>query len=59
MVNYSIATGLGIAGTIDRYTSHGPDVLHGYHNAWWLGVAFGAAGVVVSLYFVWLSRLPK
>ncbi|KXS97101.1 hypothetical protein AC579_1067 [Pseudocercospora musae] len=59
MVNYSIATGLGIGGTIDRYTSHGHTPLHGYHNVWWLGVAFGAAGVVTSLYFVWQSRIPK
>ncbi|CAK4033381.1 MFS general substrate transporter [Lecanosticta acicola] len=56
MVNYSIATGLGIAGTIARYTTPTQGVLGGYRDAWWLGLAFGLAGFAISLYFICQSR---
>ncbi|KAF2164514.1 hypothetical protein M409DRAFT_67994 [Zasmidium cellare ATCC 36951] len=59
MVNYSIATGLGIAGTLDRYLSpiHG---LHGgYRDAWWFGIALSLFGFLISLYFIWQTRSRK
>ncbi|KXT02622.1 hypothetical protein AC579_5445 [Pseudocercospora musae] len=59
MVNYSIATGLGIAGTVDRYSTPRDGLLGGFHNAWWLGAASGIAGVLMSLYFVWQTRQPQ
>lgn len=69
MVNYSISTGLGIAGTIDRYStaaaSHSapPGVsppsavlLQGYRGAWYFGMGLDCVGLALSGYFIWRSR---
>ncbi|GAB7341496.1 hypothetical protein MBLNU457_7722t2 [Dothideomycetes sp. NU457] len=67
MVNYSISTGLGIAGSIDRYVTqhytklnHGEVtqevMLRGFRGAWYFGMALDVAGLAVALWFVWRSR---
>lgn len=57
VVNYSIASGLGFAGSIERHVNHdGLHDLEGYRAAWMLGIAFSGLGVVISLIFVWMSR---
>ena len=65
MVNYSISTGLGIAGTIDRYTtanavakggSEQSTLLEGYRGAWYFGMGLDVLGLALSAYFIWRSR---
>jgi hypothetical protein len=57
VVNYSIASGLGLAGSIESHVNKdGLHTLDGYRGAWYLGIGFSALGVVISLYFIWVSR---
>jgi MFS family permease len=57
VVNYSIASGLGIAGSIERHVHDtGGSALDGYRAAWYLGIGFSTLGVCISLFFVWTSR---
>jgi hypothetical protein len=57
IVNYSIASGLGLAGSIESHINKdGSHTLAGYRGAWFLGIGFSALGVFISLYFVWVSR---
>ena len=56
MVNYSISTGLGIAGSIDRYVTPNAGVWGGYLAAWDFGIALAALGLLISFYFIWKSR---
>jgi len=57
VVNYSIASGLGFAGSIERHVNgDGQHEIEGYRAAWQLGIGFSALGVVISLFFVWKSR---
>ena len=56
MVNYSISTGLGFAGSIDRYVTAKHGVLAGYRGAWYFGIGLSAIGLVISFYFIWKSR---
>jgi MFS family permease len=57
VVNYSIASGLGFAGSIESSIAHkGGSQLRGYRGAWELGIGFSALGVVLSLYFIWTAR---
>lgn len=65
MVNYSISTGLGIAGTIDRYVTANAvhkglteqeTLLKGYRGAWYFGMALDVLGLVLSGWFIWRSR---
>lgn len=55
MVNYSISTGLGFAGSIDRYVGHEHGLLTGYRGAWYFGIGLSVLGFVISLYFIWQS----
>lgn len=59
MVNYSISTGLGIAGTIDRYVveARGPEVA--WRSSLWFALALDGLGVLVSGYFIWKSRAKR
>ncbi|KAF2814062.1 major facilitator superfamily MFS-1 [Mytilinidion resinicola] len=60
MVNYSISTGLGIAGTIAVNTNdHGRDPLGGFRGAWYFGIGLSALGVFIAGWFVYHSRVPK
>lgn len=59
LVNYSISTGLGFAGSIDRYVSEKHGVLAGYRGAWYFGIGLSGLGFVISLYFIWQSRRRK
>lgn len=57
MVNYSISTGLGIAGTIAVNTDdHGRDPLGGFRGAWYFGIGLSALGVVIAGWFVIKSK---
>lgn len=57
VVNYSIASGLGFAGSVERsINTDGTRKLEGFRGAWYLGIGFSGVGVLISLYFVWRSR---
>ncbi|CAN6674331.1 low affinity ammonium transporter [Trichomonascus vanleenenianus] len=51
-VNYSISIGLGIAGTVQRYTVPNPqtphDILRGYRSALYTGIGFSCLGIVIA-----------
>ncbi|KAL1876059.1 ABC multidrug transporter mdr3 [Paecilomyces lecythidis] len=50
VVNYSIAIGLGIAGTVEaQVQKHQRDVLAGYRAALWSSVGLAAAGLTVAV----------
>ncbi|RDW56418.1 hypothetical protein BP5796_13167 [Coleophoma crateriformis] len=56
VINYSIASGLGLAGSVENHiNSDHSRLLDGYRGAWQLGVGFSALGVIISMYFVWKS----
>lgn len=60
VVNYSIALGLGIAGTVEYQTNNGgttkAELLKGYRNAYYLGIGLAGLGVGICLAFVFKSR---
>jgi predicted MFS family arabinose efflux permease len=57
VVNYSIASGLGFAGSIESsIDKNGGTMLDGYRGAWELGIGFSALGVVLSCYFIFTAR---
>jgi hypothetical protein len=57
VVNYSIASGLGFAGSIQRsVNANGPHILEGYRYAWYLGISFNVLGLLISIYFIWSLR---
>ncbi|SPO39995.1 related to aminotriazole resistance protein [Pseudozyma flocculosa] len=50
VVNYSVALGLGIAGTVESQVNRqGTDELRGYRGAFYLGIGLGALGVLMSV----------
>lgn len=56
-INWSIALGLGIAGTIESETAkRGKSTLEGYRNALYAGIGLSALGIIVALVF---CRVPK
>jgi MFS family permease len=59
VVNYSISTGLGFAGSIDGYIGHEYGLLAGYRGAWYFGIGLSALGFLISLYFIWQSRKSR
>jgi MFS family permease len=59
VVNYSISTGLGFAGSIDRHVTDGDSMLPGYRAAWYFGVGLASVGLLISLSFMWQSRSKK
>jgi MFS family permease len=59
VVNYSIASGLGLAGSVERNVNRdGNSPLKGYRSAWYLAIGFSGAGVLISIYFLWSLRRP-
>ncbi|OCK77023.1 MFS general substrate transporter [Lepidopterella palustris CBS 459.81] len=57
MVNYSISTGLGIAGTVAANVDpKGKDVLAGFRGAWYFAIGLSGMGCVIAGYFVWKTR---
>ncbi len=57
VVNYSIATGLGLAGTVESSVNNdGTKTLEGYRGAWYLGMGFSALGMVISTFFILTSK---
>ena len=59
MVNYSISTGLGFAGSIDRYITPERGTLAGFRGAWYFGIGLSSLGFLISGYFIWHSRAQK
>ncbi|CZT09641.1 related to Drug resistance protein YOR378W [Rhynchosporium graminicola] len=56
VVNYSISLSLGIAGTIARQTDPRHDnTLLSYRNAWYFAIGLDGLGLVIALYFLWIS----
>jgi hypothetical protein len=57
VINYSIAIGLGIAGTVEAEVSHhGVDLLRGYRAALWTSVGLSALAFgIASVYAVCTS----
>lgn len=58
VVNYSIAIGLGFAGTVEYYQTRNrvhdfATQVHGFRSAFYMGIALAGIGVVVSLHFVY------
>jgi predicted MFS family arabinose efflux permease len=52
VVNYSIAIGLGIAGTVEAEVSHeGADLLLGYRAALWTSVGLSALAFVIAMIY--------
>jgi MFS family permease len=63
VINYSGALALGIAGTIELYSSGNSqtleDILRGYRGAWYLGIGLGATGFIVSSIFAYRFSKPS
>ncbi|KAF1933768.1 uncharacterized protein M421DRAFT_416119 [Didymella exigua CBS 183.55] len=63
IVNYSISIGVGIAGTVETHMNNGglteEDELRGYRAAMYVGIGFGAMGVVTSLLFLLKLRIRE
>jgi MFS family permease len=57
VLNYSIATGLGFAGTVESSVNNdGSKTLEGYRGAWYLGMGFAAFGMAISVFFIVRSK---
>jgi MFS family permease len=53
VVNYSIATGLGFAGTVERSINNdGTKTLESFRGAWYLGMGMAGLGMVISSFFI-------
>ncbi len=53
IVNYSIALGLGMAGTVEVYVNDGgADILAGYRGAFYFGTCAAFTGFVMVVLFV-------
>ncbi|KAH6661150.1 major facilitator superfamily domain-containing protein [Truncatella angustata] len=63
VVNYSIALGLGFAGTVEYQVSNGgqtqEDKLKGYRGAYYMGMGISGLGVIICLTFVYKSHFVK
>ncbi|GAA5884379.1 hypothetical protein JCM6882_002250 [Rhodosporidiobolus microsporus] len=53
ITNYAMSIGLGLAGTVERYTkANEDDLLQGYRSAFWFAACAAFAGLVLVLAFV-------
>lgn len=63
VVNYSIALGLGFAGTVEYKVNNGgtteADLLKGYRACFYLGIGLGCLGIAISLAYVLKSWRRK
>jgi hypothetical protein len=60
VVNYSIALGLGFAGTVEVHVNdNGRNVLQGYRGALYLGTGLAGLGVGVSVLYMLLSWMES
>lgn len=63
VVNYSIALGLGFAGTVEISVNNGgktkEDVLRGYRGAFYMGIGICGLGIAICLAFVFKSHFMK
>ncbi|KAG7662003.1 uncharacterized protein J8A68_004503 [[Candida] subhashii] len=63
-VNYSISIGLGLAGTVEYYTTKDMEpgldtTIHGMRNAFYMGMGLAGLGVVVSAVFMVIQLLNR
>ncbi|GAB7365825.1 hypothetical protein MBLNU230_g7157t1 [Neophaeotheca triangularis] len=58
VVNYSIAIGIGIAGTVEVYVGQN-DLLAGYRAAMWVSVGLGGCAVAFSLWYAVMGFLAQ
>jgi hypothetical protein len=59
VVNYSIAIGLGIAGTVEAEMPNPKSILDGYRAAQYTSVGLAGLGLVVSIVLAVLNRHPE
>lgn len=60
VVNYSIALGLGFAGTVERYVDpDGSDMLKGYRGASYMGVGLAGLGSIIAILFTIVTWLKS
>lgn len=63
VVNYSIALGLGFAGTVEIHVNNGgktkEDVLKGYRGAFYVAIGICGLGIAICLSFVFKSHFMK
>ncbi|KAI0874763.1 major facilitator superfamily transporter [Hypoxylon argillaceum] len=63
VVNYSGALSLGLASAIELHVKGDgqtpEDILRGYRGALYLGIGLGAAGLLISLMFVYRFSMPR
>ena len=61
IVNYSMASGIGFAGTVEVHVNDGgytpQEILKGYWGGWYLSTGLAALGLCVSLIFLLKDRL--
>lgn len=57
LMTYGMSTGLGFGGTVESYTNReGTDLLRGYRNAAYLGIAFPALSLGLSVLFIRIRK---
>lgn len=57
LFTYGMSTGLGFAGTVERYTNpDGTNLLKGYRAAVYLGIGFAVGGLIIDLLFVRMKK---
>ncbi|KAM0249682.1 hypothetical protein ACHAQJ_008943 [Trichoderma viride] len=57
LFTYGMSTGLGFAGTVERYTdADGTNLLGGYRAAVYLGIGFAVGGLIIDLLFVRMKK---
>ncbi len=57
LFTYGMSTGLGFAGTVERYIDpDGTNLLKGYRAAAYLGIGFAVGGLVIDLLFVRMKK---
>lgn len=63
VVNYSIALGLGFAGTVEYQVNNGglttEDKLRGYRGAYYMGIGIAGLGIAICLAFVFKTHFMK
>ena len=57
LLTYGMSTGIGFGGTVEVHTNRGgTDIVRGYRSALYLGIAFAATSLVLSLLFVRIKK---
>jgi hypothetical protein len=59
VINYSIALGLGIGGTVEVELPKGTTILEGYRAAQYTSVGLAAVGLIISILLAIVNRPKK